>query len=53
VGRIARVVKLADLDDHLGHPDPPDGAPPYGWARRHVATGQVRRDGDRGRLAAA
>jgi hypothetical protein len=52
-GRIARVVKLADLDDHLGHPDPPDGAPPYAWARRHIATGQFRRDGDRGRLAAA
>ena len=52
-GRIARVVKLADLDDHLGHRDRPDGAPPYAWARRHSATGQVRRDGDRGRLAAA
>jgi hypothetical protein len=52
-GRIARLVKLADLDDHLGHPNLPDGAPPYSWARRHIATGQVRRDGDRGRLAAA
>jgi hypothetical protein len=52
-GRIARVVKLADLDDHLAHPDLPDGAPPYAWARRHIAIGQVRRDGDPGRLAAA
>lgn len=52
-GRIARAVKLADLDDHLGHRDMPHAAPPYAWARRHIATGQVRRDGDRGRRAAA
>jgi hypothetical protein len=33
-GRIARMVKLADLDDHLAHPVIPPDAPPYAWARR-------------------
>jgi hypothetical protein len=33
-GRIARMVKLADLDDHLAHPEIPLDAPPYAWARR-------------------
>jgi hypothetical protein len=33
-GRIARMVKLADLDDHLSHPVIPLDAPPYAWARR-------------------
>src|SRR3954466_10710925 len=28
-GRIARVVKLADLDDHLSHRELPHAAPPY------------------------
>jgi hypothetical protein len=41
-GAMARTVKLADLDDHLAHPDPPDGAPPYGWARRHIAVAEKR-----------
>jgi hypothetical protein len=42
-GRLARVVKLADLDDHLARPwDPSD--PPYAWARRHVAVGRARVD---------
>jgi hypothetical protein len=36
-GRLARAVKLADLDDHLAHGRLPDKAPPYAWARRHVA----------------
>jgi hypothetical protein len=32
-GRIARTVKLADLDDHLAHARIPPDAPPYAWAR--------------------
>jgi hypothetical protein len=35
-GRIARMVKLADLDDHLAQGWAPPGAPPYAWARRRV-----------------
>jgi hypothetical protein len=35
-GELARMVKLADLDDHLGHTRMPPGAPPYSWARRCV-----------------
>jgi hypothetical protein len=35
-GELARTVKLADLDDHLGHAWTPPGAPPYAWARRCV-----------------
>jgi hypothetical protein len=35
-GSIARMVKLADLDDHLAHGRIPRGAPPYAWARRCV-----------------
>jgi hypothetical protein len=35
-GRIARMVKLADLDDHLAHGWVPPGAPPYAWARACV-----------------
>jgi hypothetical protein len=42
-GRIARMVKLADLDDHLAHRRIPPGAPPYAWARRCVLE---RMDGD-------
>src|SRR3954463_4279277 len=33
--RTARIVKLADLDDHLRSPKV-GGAPPYGWARHHI-----------------
>jgi hypothetical protein len=36
-GELARMVKLADLDDHLGHARIPPGAPPYVWARRCVS----------------
>jgi hypothetical protein len=36
-GRLARAVKLADLDDHLDHAAIPADAPPYTWARRHIA----------------
>jgi hypothetical protein len=42
-GRLARTVKLADLDDHLTHHQPPDGAPPYAWARRHISSAQYLR----------
>jgi hypothetical protein len=31
-GRIARMVKLADLEDHLAHEWIPPDAPPYAWA---------------------
>jgi hypothetical protein len=31
-GRLARIVKLADLDDHLAHVTIPSDAPPYAWA---------------------
>lgn len=41
-GVVARAIKLADLDDHICHPDLPDGAPPYGWARRHIAVATER-----------
>src|SRR4051812_40118197 len=41
--RIARTVKLADLDDHLVSPKV-DGAPPYGWARQHVTVCRDRYD---------
>jgi hypothetical protein len=35
-GQMARMVKVADLDDHLAHGWVPPGAPPYAWARRRV-----------------
>jgi hypothetical protein len=37
-GYLARIVKLADLDDHLAHASIPSGAPPYAWARRVLLT---------------
>jgi hypothetical protein len=33
-GQLARIVKLADLNDHLAHPAIPADAPPYAWARK-------------------
>ena len=42
-GRLARMVKLADLDDHLAHAALPAGAPPYAWARRRIVRAQARR----------
>ena len=42
-GRLARVVKLADLDDHLARAWHAGDAP-YAWARRHVAVGSARVD---------
>jgi hypothetical protein len=35
-GRLARIVKLADLDDHLAHATIPSDAPPYAWAREQL-----------------
>jgi hypothetical protein len=35
-GMIARIVKLADLEDHLAHASIPAGAPPYAWAREQL-----------------
>ena len=42
-GRLARSVKLADLDDHLAHKRIPPSAPPYRWARMHITGAQLRR----------
>jgi hypothetical protein len=39
---LARLVKLADLEDHLSHVATGIDAPPYAWARRHIA----RAEGD-------
>lgn len=39
-GRLARLVKLADLDDHIARPWT-SGDPPYGWARRHIEAAEV------------
>jgi hypothetical protein len=36
-GRLARAVKLADLDDHIASSSPALDTPPYAWARRHIA----------------
>ena len=47
-GRLARIVKLADLDDHLAHATIPSDAPPYAWARKHLlasANGDTSRGG--------
>jgi hypothetical protein len=52
-GALARTVKLADLDDHLAHREMPHAAPPYAWARMHIATGRARRDGVAPERAAA
>jgi len=41
-GRLARAVKLADLDDHIAHTAIPADAPPYAWARRRVAVACAR-----------
>jgi hypothetical protein len=37
-GRIARAVKLADVEDHLAHATIPADAPPYAWAREQLLT---------------
>ena len=41
-GRLARTVKLADLEDHLAHPTIPADAPPYAWARQRLLTARDR-----------
>ena len=45
-GRLARAVKLADIDDHVAAElrTAPSSVKPYGWARRHVAACQARLD---------
>lgn len=43
-GRVARVIKLADLDDHLGQGITPD-APNYAWARAKIQ--DLERNGSR------
>ena len=35
-GSLARVVKLADLEDHLAHASIPPDAPRYAWARKRL-----------------
>jgi hypothetical protein len=50
VGRLARCVKLADLNDHLARELAPGNAPPYAWARRHIALGRERYDDAEDRL---
>jgi hypothetical protein len=39
-GRLARIVKRADLDDHIVTAPPLVAAPPYAWARHHIANAQ-------------
>jgi hypothetical protein len=43
-GRLARTVKLADIDDHLSRGGSTPSHRPYGWARRSVAAGRARFD---------
>jgi len=40
-GSLARVVKLADLDDHLDHVPLPADAPPYAWARERLLAAEA------------
>src|SRR3954464_7506418 len=41
-GCLARRVKQADLDAHMASAPPDVDAPPYAWARRHIANAQWR-----------
>jgi hypothetical protein len=50
---LARIVKLADLDDHIARGHAPPGAPPYGWARRHIAAAMDREAARTAQLAVA
>jgi hypothetical protein len=43
-GRLARTVKLADIDDHLSREGDIGSRRPYRWARRHVAACRARSD---------
>jgi hypothetical protein len=44
-GVLARMVKLADLDDHIDHRRLRFDVPPYSWARRHILVAEERRLG--------
>lgn len=46
-GRLARVVKLADIEDHLAQERGTLSSRPYKWARAHVSTCHARLDGER------
>jgi hypothetical protein len=52
-GAIARSVKLADLEDHIGLARDASPRPPYKWARRHVLASQHRRQGTSGEKSAS
>ena len=41
-GALARIVKLADLEDHLAHAAIPSDAPPYTWARTQLLSARDR-----------
>jgi len=41
-GRLARIIKLADLDDHLRHLHMPACAPNYAWAKKEITAAQSR-----------
>jgi hypothetical protein len=41
-GRLARTVKLADLEDHLAHRSIPSDAPAYAWAREQLLSARDR-----------
>jgi hypothetical protein len=43
-GRLARAVKLADIDDHLSRQGSIPSRRPYGWARRQIADCRARFD---------
>jgi hypothetical protein len=42
-GRLARMVKLAELEDHLLEGGYEPGDPPYAWARQQILAGRSRR----------
>ena len=45
-GALARVVKLADLDDHLAQPrHASSSTPPYAWARHTILVADARAPG--------
>ena len=50
---LARIVRMADLDDHLTHRLQPSSAPPYRWARRHTSAAQAFYDDVEGRALAS
>jgi hypothetical protein len=52
-GRLARAVKLADIDDHLSREASVGSHRPYGWARRHVAICRARLDSPPAALTSA